>query len=230
MSSLKLRVLADATSDASQQNFKCPIHGRVVHRALSWLPVAIISLAVYSTLLSGLYLVVALVKPRFGRSIGTDGGLAPSTANLLSALFAKTIELSFVTVFVSFLGQVLSRRAVHKDSRGITISDMNMRMWIMQPGTLITHWKTVKYSGWTILGTLSLMASFAAMSYTTAAEALGEFKRLLKRCQPGYKGSMRLSTDACQLERSFSKADNGAPRGKTASRPGVHQIRKPGLP
>lgn len=176
--SIKLRGQTNATSE-NQHNFKCPTRGRIVHKALSWFHVAVLILAIYSTLLSGIYLAVALLKPRFGKSIGTDGGLAPSTANLLSALFAKTIELSFVTVFVSFLGQVLSRRAVTRDSRGITIADMTMRMWIMQPGTLITHWETVRYSGWTILGVISLMASFSAMLYTTAAEALGEFKRLL---------------------------------------------------
>lgn len=58
--------------------------------------------------------------------------MSPATASLLAAGFAKSIELSFVTVFVTFLGQVLSRRALIKRSRGITISEMSMRQWIMQ--------------------------------------------------------------------------------------------------
>ena len=58
----------------------------------------------------------------------------------MSAFFAKTIELSFATVFVSFLGQVLSRRAFMKNQgRGVTLAEFDMRSWVMQPGTLITH-------------------------------------------------------------------------------------------
>ncbi|KAK2761642.1 hypothetical protein FQN54_001470 [Arachnomyces sp. PD_36] len=150
---------------------KCPTHGKVLQRRLSWLSISILVLAIYSTVVSGIYLVVAFVKPRFGRGIG-DTGLAPSTASLLSALFAKTIELSFVTVFVGFLGQVLSRRAIANGSSGITIADMSMRAWIMQPGTLITHWETVRYAAFTALGVIALIATFVAMLYTTAADAL----------------------------------------------------------
>src|SRR4051794_3923721 len=66
------------------------------------------------------------------------GDMSFSTATLLSALFSKTIELSFVTVFVACLGQTLSRKAFRKTAwnGGISIAEMNMRTWIMQPGTL----------------------------------------------------------------------------------------------
>lgn len=152
---------------------RCPTNKAVLQRRLSWVPITILVLAIYCTLLSGLYLAVAFWKPRYGKRIGTDGGMAPSTATLLSALFAKTIELSYVTVCVAFLGQVLSRRAMTRGSRGISISDMSMRAWIMQPGSLIVHWETVKYSALTALGVITLTATFVAMLYTTAAEALG---------------------------------------------------------
>jgi hypothetical protein len=56
--------------------------------------------------------------------------MSPATATLLSALFAKTVELSFVTVFVAFLGQVLSRKAFQRKSNGITIAEMSMRSWV----------------------------------------------------------------------------------------------------
>jgi hypothetical protein len=92
---------------------------------------------------------------------------------LLCAFFAKTIELAYVTICVAFLGQVLSRRALMKDSRGISISDMNMRAWIMQPGSMIVHWEALRYSALTFLGAIALVATFVAMLYTTAAEALG---------------------------------------------------------
>lgn len=133
--------------------------------------------------MSGMYLIVAMVKPHFGNRISVHGGLTPSTASLLSALFAKTIELSFVTVFVAFLGQVLTRRAILNKSRpgGITIAEMSMRTWIMQPGTLITHWEAVKYAALTFLGVIALTAAFIAMLYTTAADALGMFPILLRR-------------------------------------------------
>ncbi|KAL4954129.1 hypothetical protein BDW69DRAFT_163790 [Aspergillus filifer] len=151
---------------------KCPTKKTIVHRRLSWVPATILVLAFYCTIFSGIYLVVSLIRPRYGRFIGVDGKLSPSTASLLSTLFAKTIELSYVTVCVAFLGQVLTRRALTKGSHGISISDMSMRTWIMQPGSLIVHWESLRYSGWTILGAITLTATLVAMLYTTAAEAL----------------------------------------------------------
>ncbi|PGH34191.1 hypothetical protein GX50_02965 [[Emmonsia] crescens] len=155
----------------SQPSYKCPSAGNVRHKRMSWLTITILVLSFYSTSLSGLYMIVAFIKPRYGGKIGM-GGLAPDTASLLSALFAKTIELSFVTVFVAFLGQVLSRRALAKQATGISIADMSMRGWIMQPGSLITHWQHVKHSGLTIIGMIALTATFMALLYTTAADAL----------------------------------------------------------
>ncbi|EQL33631.1 hypothetical protein, variant [Blastomyces dermatitidis ATCC 26199] len=156
---------------AGPQNFNCPSAGSVRHRRMSWLTITILVLAFYSTALSGLYMIVAFIKPRYGSRIG-KGGLAPDTASLLSALFAKTIELSFVTVFVAFLGQVLSRRAITKRATGISIADMSMRGWIMQPGSLITHWQHVRHSGLTVIGMIALTATLMALLYTTAADAL----------------------------------------------------------
>ncbi|KAL5333139.1 hypothetical protein BJX70DRAFT_381847 [Aspergillus crustosus] len=151
---------------------RCPTKKTIVQRRLSWVPATILVLALYSTLFSGLYLAVACWKPRYGRFIGVDGNLAASTASLLSTLFAKTIELAYVTVCVAFLGQVLTRRAITQGSRGISIADMSMRTWIMQPGSLLVHWESLHYSGWTILGAITLTATLVAMLYTTAAEAL----------------------------------------------------------
>lgn len=133
----------------------------------------ILALAIYATVFSGIYLVIALRKPRWS-SISKDGPLIPATADLLSSFFAKTIELSYVTVCVAFLGQVLSRRALMADSRGISISDMSMRAWIMQPGTMIVHWETLRYSALSFLGAMALVATFVSMFYTTAAQALGK--------------------------------------------------------
>ncbi|KAL4985298.1 hypothetical protein BDW68DRAFT_198907 [Aspergillus falconensis] len=167
-----LRSQSQSQSHPHPHVVKCPTKKTIIHRRLSWVPATIIVLAFYSTIFSGIYLVVAFMKPRYGRFIGVDGKLAASTASLLSTLFAKTIELAYVTVCVAFLGQVLTRRAITKGSRGISISDMSMRTWIMQPGSLIVHWESLRYSGWTILGAITLTATVVAMLYTTAAEAL----------------------------------------------------------
>lgn len=122
--------------------------------------------------MSGLWLGVAIARPRFGHGIAHTGRMSPPTATLVAAAIAKSIELSFVSVFVTFLGQVLSRRALVKRSKGITISEMSMRQWVMQPGTMITHWETVRYAALTFLGLIALSGALIAMLYTTASESL----------------------------------------------------------
>ncbi|KAJ5151968.1 hypothetical protein N7492_010263 [Penicillium capsulatum] len=149
----------------------CPSHSAVLQKRFGWVPVTIFVLALYATIMSGLFLAVAFWKPRWN-TVGTDRQVSPSTAGLLSAGIAKTIELAYVPISVAFLGQVLSRRALMRDSRGISISDMSMRAWIMQPGSMIVHWETLRYSALTFLGCIALVASLVAMFYTTAAEAL----------------------------------------------------------
>lgn len=138
----------------------------------NWLSVSILILSVYSTVFSGLYLVVALMQPRYGKSIMSGGKLTPETASVLFALFAKTIELSFVSVFVAFLGQVLSRRSLIKLSRGVTVAELTMRNWVIQPAFMITHWETLRHTGLTFLGLLTLTNAFVAMFYTTASDSL----------------------------------------------------------
>lgn len=150
----------------------CPTSSTVLQRRFGWVPVTIFVLAIYATALSGLYLAVAFWKPRW-TTVGDGRNIAPSTATLLSAFLAKTMELAYVTICVAFLGQVLSRRALVENSRGVSISDMSMRAWIMQPGSMIVHWETLRHSALTFLGLIALTASLVAMLYTTAAEALG---------------------------------------------------------
>lgn len=49
-----------------------------------------------------------------------------------------------------------------------------MRSWIMQPGTLLTHWQNVGQAAFTLLGLIALSAAVIATFYTTASDALGE--------------------------------------------------------
>lgn len=85
--------------------------------------------ALYSTLLSGLFVVVAILQPRYGFIISKRGSFSPSSATLLVTFMAKTIELSFVMVFLAFLGQTLSRKAIRQ--QGISLANVTMRSWIL---------------------------------------------------------------------------------------------------
>ncbi|KAF4436335.1 hypothetical protein FACUT_6499 [Fusarium acutatum] len=127
---------------------------------------------VYSTVGSGIWLVTAILQPRWGHKIASGASLSPSTATTLAALLAKTIEMSFVTVFVSCLGQVLTRRAFIRKAHGMSLAEMTMRNWVIQPGSLITHFETLPSSSLTLLGMLSLTATIAAAFYTTASDAM----------------------------------------------------------
>jgi hypothetical protein len=151
---------------------KCPSKADIHSSRASWLSISILILSIYSTIFSGIWLMLAIVSPRYGRMIHSGGTLSPSTASTLFALFAKTIELSFVTVFVTFLGQVLTRRSINKISRGVTIAELNMRTWVIQPGFMITHWQHLHHAGLSFLGVITLTAAFIAMFYTTASDAL----------------------------------------------------------
>lgn len=115
---------------------------------------------------------LAIAQPRYGRAIHSGGKISPSTASIIFALLAKTIELSFVTVFITFLGQVLSRRSLVKTSRGVTIAEMTMRTWVIQPGFMITHFQNLQHAGLTFLGLISLTAALISMFYTTASDAI----------------------------------------------------------
>lgn len=156
---------------APEQYYQGPT--AIKERRLTWLSVTIFVLAVYSTAMSALFFVVGAKGPRYGRKIRTGGQLTISGATVLTTFFAKTIELSFVTVVVALLGQALARRAYDKKSEnGITLAEIGMRSWILQPGTLITHYEGVRYAAVTVLGGISLLSAILAMLYVTAANAL----------------------------------------------------------
>jgi len=163
----------------------CPSAKELYQGSSNWLAISIYGLSIFSTAFSAMFLIIAIRAPRWGHAIRSTGGVSPSTANVLTQLFAKLTELAFVACFVTFLGQVLSRRAISKTARGVTLAEMNMRSWIMQPGTVITHYETVRFAALTFLGALSLTAAIMAMLYTTAAQALG---KLLICSSPGAVG------------------------------------------
>ncbi|RSL45255.1 hypothetical protein CEP54_014353 [Fusarium duplospermum] len=134
--------------------------------------VSMLLLAIYSTALSGVWFVVSIIQPRWGFKISTTYGLSPSNAATLTALLGKTIEIASITVFISCIGQALTRRAAAEKSTGITLADITIRNWIIQPGFIFTHHQTLAIAGRTILGALALLSLVVTILYTTASQAL----------------------------------------------------------
>ena len=151
--------------------FECRMRRPPQKSRSSWLAVSILGLSIYSTAFSGAWLLIAIMEVRYGSTISTKGAMPITTASVLCAALAKSIELSFVTVFVTFIGQALSRQARFQP-KGVTIAEMSMRSWVMQPGTMISHWESVRYAAATQLGVFSLLVALMAMIYTTASDAL----------------------------------------------------------
>ncbi|KAF2639167.1 hypothetical protein P280DRAFT_519366 [Massarina eburnea CBS 473.64] len=173
----RLRKGAPSIKSAYETAFRptqeCPTARDFYQPQFTWVSVTIVILCLFSTIFSGIFLGLALKAPRYGRHITSQGSFQPARANLLTSVMAKLIELSFVTSFVAFLGQVLSRRAFMKEQgRGVTLSELSMWRWVVQPGTLITHWETALYAGLSTLGILSLLSAVLATLYTPAATAL----------------------------------------------------------
>lgn len=172
----------DNTRLVSREQFSgpaqgCPTEGDLLKTEWSWFTMLILFLAVFSWIFSAIFLGLGIARPRWGHRIGTQGRLSYDAATLLSALVSKLVELTFATTFVATLGQILSRRAfasakAKPGKQGISLAEMNMRLWIMQPGTLITHWAGARYVITSVLGIVALAAAFSAAFYTTAAEAL----------------------------------------------------------
>ena len=159
--------------DSFAPEHHCQSSTNIKSKRFTWLSITIFVLAIYSTAMSLIFFALAAKGQRYGEKIRTGGSLTISGATVLTTFFAKTIELSFVTVIVALLGQALARRAYDKDAvGGITLAEIGMRSWILQPGTLVTHWEGVKYASFSLLGATSLAATVLAMLYVTAANAL----------------------------------------------------------
>ncbi|QDS73583.1 hypothetical protein FKW77_001325 [Venturia effusa] len=157
-----IRSTKSAYQDNDFEPHACPTDLPFYSGRWDWLALTVLVLALFSTVFSGIFMGIALAAPRWGKQVRTGGSLSPSSADILTQVFAKLIELSFVTAFVTFLGQVLSRRAFSRHSRGVTLAEITMRNWIMQP----------QFAALSILGVLSLVVALLAMLYTVAAVAL----------------------------------------------------------
>lgn len=151
----------------------CPSREHIWKGAGHYIYITLLVLGVFSTIVTGFYLGIAIVRPRYGKFISDDGNLTYSNAVLVFALFAKLAEMSFITVFVAFIGQVLSRRAFNRSKgHGVTLAEISMRGWVMQPGQMLTRPDAVKHVIRSTMGIMALCAAITAMLYTTAASAL----------------------------------------------------------
>ncbi|KLU88931.1 hypothetical protein MAPG_07912 [Magnaporthiopsis poae ATCC 64411] len=134
-------------------------------------PVVTLILSIYSTCSSTAWLVIACLQPMW-HFVSSSGSLTPANATFITALVAKTIEISFTTVFITFLGQVLSRRALSRREKGVTLAELTMRDFVLQPGTLFTRGSSVNYTTRTLLGLLTVLAAINTTLYTTASDAM----------------------------------------------------------
>ena len=139
-------------------------------RRNSWLAISILVLSTYSMVFSGIWFFIAVTKPKYSHWI-ISHHMTQQSAGVLCTAFAKSIELSFVTVFVALVGQILSKRALG-ERKSISVAEMSMRSWVLQPGTMIAHWESVRYAAVTYLGAAALIAALLATLYTTASDAL----------------------------------------------------------
>jgi hypothetical protein len=166
---------APATRDEFHPSEECPTRRKFSTSRLTWLNGSIVFICSVSTALSAIFVYLALKGQRYGSNVGNDPGakMSISTAILWTSIAAKTIELSSVTSFVTLLGQVVSRRAfVDSNSQGITLSELTMWRWVVQPGTLLSQPEIAKYAGLSSLGILTLLSTILSTLYVTAATAL----------------------------------------------------------
>ena len=127
-------------------------------------------LSIYATVFSAIFLGVAIWQPRYGKWISPTGRLKPSTADLVFSIFAKSIEIASAGVYIIFLGQLLTKRSLR--SRGISLADIAVREWLIQPAFVIWEWENLKYASTTVLGATSLLAAIAIFSFTVASNSL----------------------------------------------------------
>lgn len=98
-------------------------------RRMGFRPISLLLISLYSTTMSGLFMLIAIVKPQYYDKISNRGPFSPSGATLLTAFLAKSIEITFVTVFLAFVGQRLSKQATQ--STGLTLASVTMRGWVL---------------------------------------------------------------------------------------------------
>ncbi|KAK3403451.1 hypothetical protein B0T20DRAFT_26634 [Sordaria brevicollis] len=191
-----------------QPPFECSSRSGPYREKVSWLGTTLWFLSIFSTIGSGIWLGVAFIQPKWGKTVSSaPGALPPSTASLLTALIAKLIETSFVAVFVASVGQMLTKRAFDVGSRGVTLGEFGMKNWVVSPGLMFTNIKTWAKVGFTPMGFLCMVATLVAVLYTTASDALvapklkwgDPEKMVLKTYAMSSYGNVSFVKESCHL-------------------------------
>ncbi|KAG8412161.1 hypothetical protein J3459_014669 [Metarhizium acridum] len=127
--------------------------------------------AVYSLVMGSILFAISIRQPPVS-AIGLVGGVKASTAGSFVSLVGKTVEITFAAAFVFCLGQALSRRSVSRMTKGVTLSEMNMKDWINSPGTIALQYKSTWFSIRSLLGLLTFVATLGVLFYTTAINTM----------------------------------------------------------
>ncbi|KAK9783943.1 hypothetical protein SCAR479_00502 [Seiridium cardinale] len=134
-------------------------------RRFHWLYIWQALMALLATGGSAVAFAVAVRRMEWGPQVTKD--------NISSWNYAyKVIEILFAGVYVTFLGQVLTRRAFSQSSKAFNIAEVTMRNWVIQPGSLVTHADGLPHAGMSILGIITILATVCTLSYTTACNEL----------------------------------------------------------
>jgi hypothetical protein len=127
-----------------------------------------LAISLLSTLLSGAYFAIAVWGPVW------DSIRDPFLAKQVASITAKVIEISFGSICVLFLGQVLTRRSINRNvPRGVSLDQICMRDWIIDPGSMVGDGKVLELGTKSFLGWYILVAAIATTLYGTASNSLG---------------------------------------------------------
>ncbi|OCK94764.1 uncharacterized protein K441DRAFT_677298 [Cenococcum geophilum 1.58] len=126
-----------------------------------------LAISLLSTLLSGSYFAIAVWGPVW------DSIRDPFLAKQVASITAKVIEISFGSICVLFLGQVLTRRSINRNvPRGVSLDQICMRDWIIDPGSMVGDGKVLELGTKSFLGWYVLVAAIATTLYGTASNSL----------------------------------------------------------
>jgi hypothetical protein len=99
----------------------------------------------------------------------------PFVAKNAASLFAKLIEISFGSICVLYLGQLLTRRSTNNDTHhGVSLDKICMRDWIIDPGSMVGDGKVLELGTKSFLGWYVLVAAVTSLLYGTASNNLSK--------------------------------------------------------
>lgn len=102
---------------------------------------------------------------------GQGGAIDISTALAVCAILVETIELSFVSVFVTFLGRKLTRQFMNHAFQGIYLAQQNMRKLVVQPGSALTQYEYSRHGVLFTFDAITIAATVVATLHTIASDA-----------------------------------------------------------